>query len=687
MAVEIKFIIDGLDRGQPLTPEDFSINITEDAAINTRIVSFENELTFGGDVFDYLYSKLENTGYCQLIDVTVQYKCASGTWLQLVDGYLVVTECTFDLDKCQVKGKLYDETFSTKINNNKSIPFGMKLTTSKNGTQITPPQIEELVIFNPATGATTMTSTFGYAAYDVFAHLVNCMSDGLVDFDSNFFAWSYPQDEVTVVTSGRNIRLRNSDEFRISFEQLFFALKQKLNLGMGFEKQANGRPLLRIEPVSYFFQSGASANLYDQPDIQMQFDTQRLYASAKFGGSPYLEAHECDGGTTPCSFVQLPFRAFKEETFGFIGECNTANILNLETSEVVFDTNVFEDIIRFNTENYDENQFIVQSKALTILGPPRFSAIKYDIYGIGQTVYNGPFTNQAVSANWLSGYPNSLVSYFQPFDIASTIFDVTYALTLQQVVDNRFNIIDTGYTSLSGFTGHFMYFYDEIVDNGNNFTIPEEYVVPFTGFYTFNCGIIFDGLRESVGSYNYLGFAAGRFVELKIVHLDSAANILAEATVAGYDFAAPGNMAWYENTNAQFVCNQGDLIRVDVNMRASNLGTLPEAMQQFVKTSCVFGNVSDECRTSYFNGSGVPIAPPELQPVDINDVQNYLYKFTRPLSMDEINSIVNNTAKPILLGRKDDPVAVRPTYIKSIHIKSVMRKSADFELRSNFLLP
>jgi len=687
MAVEIKFVIDGLDRGQPSNPEDFSINITEDTAINTRIVSFENELTFGGDVFDYLYSKLENTGYCQLIDVTVQYKCAAGTWQQLVDGYIVVTECTFDLDKCQVKGKLYDETFSTKINNNKSIPFGMQLTTSKNGTAITPPTIYPLEVFNPASGAYSLNNSFAYAVYDVFTHLVNCMSDGLIDFDSNYFAYTFPQSDVTVLTSGRNFRLRNTDEFRVTFEQLYFALKQKLNLGMGFEKQANGRPLLRIEPVSYFFQSGASANLYDQPDIQMQFDTQRLYASAKFGGSPYLEAHECDGGSTPCSFVQLPFRAFKEEAFGFIGECNTANILNLESSDVVFDTNVFEDIFRFGVESYDENPMIVQSKAINTSGPNRFSAKQYDIYGIGQTVYNGPFTNQAVSANWLSGYPNSLVSYFEPFDISSTIFDVTYALTLQQVLDNRLNILDSGFTSLSNYTGHYMYFYDEIVDNGNNFTIPEEYVVPFTGFYTFNCGIIFDGLRESVGTYNYLGFAAGRQIKLMIVHMDSAANILAEATITGSDFAAPGNMAWYENTNAQFVCNQGDLIRVDVQVKASALGALPDAMQQFVKTSCVFGNVSDECRTSYFNGSGVPIAPPELQPVDINDVQNYLYKFTRPLSMDEINSIVNNTAKPILLGRKDDPVAVRPTYIKSINIKSVMRKSTDFELRSNFLLP
>jgi hypothetical protein len=88
-----------------------------------------------------------------------------------------------------------------------------------------------------------------------------------------------------------------------------------------------------------------------------------------------------------------------------------------------------------------------------------------------------------------------------------------------------------------------------------------------------------------------------------------------------------------------------------------------------------------------FSGSGIPLLPSELQPVDINDVQSYLYKFDRPLSMAEINAITSETSKPILLGRKDDALAVSPTYIKAISIDSVMRKTAKFELRSNKLLP
>ena len=162
MASELKFLIDNLDRGKPLNPEDFGITINEDETIGARIVSFDNELTFGGDVFGYLYAKLETSGYCELVRVEVQYLCESnGVWERLVDGYIIATESNFLLDKCQVKTKVYDETFSTKINNNKSIPFSLRLTTSKNGTPITPPTIRRLDIFDPAMGTWYTNFTYG----------------------------------------------------------------------------------------------------------------------------------------------------------------------------------------------------------------------------------------------------------------------------------------------------------------------------------------------------------------------------------------------------------------------------------------------------------------------------------------------------------------------------------------------
>ena len=660
-----------------MNPEDFGINITEDDTIGARIVSFDNELIFGGDVFGYLYNKLATSGYCELVRVQVQYLCESnGIWERLVDGYIIATECNFILDRCQVKTKVYDETFSTKINNNKGIPFSLLLTKSKNGTTITPPSNVALYVFNPNVNYYP-DPAYGYTVYDVFKHLVACMSDGLIDFDSNYFAATYPQNDVLFYTNGESIRIKNNTEVLASFQDLYAALRSKLNLGMGFEKQTNGRPLLRIELSSYFQQSTQSANLYDQSDIEMQFDTSRLFQAADFGNDLMLEAGQCDNGNTSCEFIQTPFRGFRSERFGFVGECNTSNILQLKTSEIIFDTNLIQDIVVFNNEGYDTNGVVIMTNWTGVFGVGTTRARQFDPYGIGNQIYNGTFTNEYVSANWLAGYPNSLQSFFQAFDPAQTNFYM--GLGVAQALLNQVQYDETAYVSIESYTSHWAYYYTTVINPFSYFNL-DTYTVPFTGIYTFNAGLIFEAARDSGGANPIDPNNFGRDRKILIQQYDSAGAFVSERVVSN---SGSSNInAWSEINNAIFVCNQGDKIRVNAEVKRST-GTGFFNIQRFLDSA----TINSIARQSYFTGIGVPFAPTTLQPVDINDVQAYLYKFKRPLSMAEINAITSETSKPILLGRKEDSLAVTPTYIKNIQIESVMRKGAQFELRSNKLLP
>ena len=667
MASELKFLIDGLDRGQPLNPEDFGIQITEDTTIGARITSFDNELIFGGDVFGYLYNKLATSGYCELVRVSVQYICASGTWEKLVDGYIIATECNFLLDRCQVKTKLYDETFSTKINNNKSIPFSLKLTESKNGTGITPPTPVDLYVFNPGVGYYTTNPATGYPVYEVFKHLVNCMGDGFIDFDSNYFAATYPQSNVIFYTNGFSLRTKNNVDIVATFDELYAALRSKLNLGMGFEKQSNGRPLLRIEPIAYFQQSTPSSNLYDQPEIEMQFDTSRLYQAAEFGNDNVYEKGQCNNGTTDCEFQQTPFRGFRSETFGFIGECNTSNILNLKTSKIIFDTNIIQDIVVYNNENFETNGVVIMTNWNGTYGVGSARALKFDPYNIGNEIYNGPFTNDNVSANWISGYPNSLFSFLeQSFSPAQTSFE-----TVRNSQMFEYDPSITGFESYLGWVGSYPSWV-ETSDPGNNFSV-STYTVPFTGVYTFYVQYT---LRFFPAIFDLFGYAS-------IIHFDPGnvpiSTYFSDVVYNPAGILNPGEMPIYlEQT---FIANAGDLVRTNVFAKSLYDGGNTDV---YLEPQVI---ISGETITSYFKGLGYPLAPPELEPVDINDVQAYLYKFKRPLSMAEINAITSETSKPILLGRKDDALAVSPTYIKNIQIESVMRKGAQFELRSNKLLP
>lgn len=659
MAVDIRFIIDGEDRGQPLNPEDFGVNINEDDSIGARIVSFENNLIFGGDVYGYFFDKLRENGYCGLVSVRVDYLCGK-VWQKLVDGFFIVTEAQFEYDKCQVSLKLYDQTFSTRINNNKSIPFSMNVTTTKNGQSVTPPTTRALDMFNPADG-TYDSGGRAVLVYDAFAHLIACMSDNLVGFESNFFSANVGDTDIDVLTNGANIRTGVATEIVISFEELFNALRSKLNIGMGFEISTTGRPVLRIEPVSYFYQSTASANLYNQSGIQMSFDRDRLYASVKFGNDPVLEQNECGDGSQPCTFAQTPFRGFRNESFGFSGECNTNVDLQLETQKVIFDTNAIENIYRFGETSYDLNNVIVQSDWVTGVGPNLFIASKTDPYSIGQHVYNGKYTNLNVSTNWIQGYPNSLYSFLeQGFAPPDTNFFVRVSNTpLQQFFTNN----TTG-TYFSEFLGIFIQFDTEVSDPNNLFS-GSDYVVPYAGIYTFNAQII----RQPVGDP-----IVGNIEIFAVVkHFDGGDNFIAQYNGS----AVVQNESSFSlcSVAASFVCNQGDIVRVDLYAKSQNGTNVP------IKIADDFGGQFSE-----FYGNGIPIQSPELEPVNIEDVRAYLYKFNRPLTMAEISSIIGNTSNPIQFGRKNDPLSVIEGFIKTVQVGSILRKNAEFTLKSNQLL-
>ena len=665
MAVDIKFLVDGADRGQPTNAEDFGVTVNDNTDINARIVSFDNDLLFVGGVYEYLFNKLDTQGFCNLIQVEVQYQCA-GLWKRLTSGYIILSECNFLLDRCQVKTKIYDESFSTKINNNKNIPFSLSCTITKNQVPIIPPQLIRGKFFNPATGAYGQY-IFGNTVYDAFKHLVACMSDNLIDFESSFFEFDLATSgDFLLITNGDAIRNRSIAETVVTFEGLYISLHKKFNLGILFEKQSNGRPLLRIEQASYFIQQGALVNLYDQPNIDLTFDKDRLYSAVNFGSSPVLEKEECTGGV--CSFTQTPFRGFRDETFGFTGECNTSKILDLKSQEIVFDTNVIEDVYRFNAEDRKLNPFIVESRWDAPL--QEYGALPFDPYSTGQTVYNGNLRNINVSANWINGYPNSLFSFLENNTFPN---DPSFNVRSNYSPRPTFPIQFTIFNSYLAETGNHIEFTNELVDPFNYFN-GDTYTVPFAGIYTISLRVCLSGLGPS-SSGEHEGFCT-------LLHYSSNATLIQSFQGATIFNVASFN-AFSVDVTATFIANQGDLIRADVSARAefANFGPQPISNSITFPTTTQF--------TEMF-GSAIPINPDnpseELEAVNIDDVRAYLYKFDRPLRMEEIEDILDNTSKPIKFGRTDDPLRVIEGYIKNVNVKSIIKQDASIELKSNKIL-
>jgi hypothetical protein len=667
MAVDIKFLIDGADRGQPTNADDFGFTISEESIINARIVSFNNDLNFIGAAFEYIYSNLIDTGGCSLINVEVQYKC-EGFWKRLTNGYIVVSECVFDLDRCSVTTKLYDDSFSTKINNNKSIPFFSDSNITKNLQPIVPPEIYYVNLFNPANNVYETSSDTGFITiYDAFKHLVGCMSDNLVEFESDYFKNQIDSNgygRTLMVSNGLAIRSDSAVHTNLIFEKLYNALNKKLRLGMVVQRQPNGKPLLRIEEYAYFQQLTPSVNLYNQPEIKFNYDSTQLYASVDFGSDPFLNDFECGNDTQRCSFPQTTFRGFRDETFGVLGECNTTNKLDLSSTDIIFDTNVIENIFRFDAEDYDTDIVLVDSNWFGFSNP--IYAHQGDPLGVGGHVYNPDYINEQVAENWIGGYPNSLYQYLQGFDPAITQFRAELNVSGSNDPQN-WKINSTSATSFLVYNGVPVKYPNEIFDNGNNFA-DGKYIVPFDGVYTFSTQIVkgFTSLPSNIS-------AAYRASISRYATDDT--------TLIQQEF---GNLSPIQNINslakasatATFVCVAGDIIRTDI-LGVSTIGnnlTIP----------LVWQNVQ-EFRT-YFEGGGRPFDRTELVPVDPNTIRRLIYKFDRPLTMNEIEAILDNSSRPISFGRTDDPLRVIKGYIKKVDVKSIIEQEASFELKSNKIL-
>jgi len=499
------------------------------------------------------------------------------------------------------------------------------------------------------------------------------MSDNLVDFESDYFRTQVNSGgfgKTLMVTNGLAIRTPNQAPTQLVFDTLYQALNKKIRLGMVIQRQANGRPLLRIEDYTYFEQLGADVNLYDQPNIRLEFDKEQQYQAVNFGSEPFLYPSQCDGGNGGCTFPQIAFRGFKDETFGFLGECNTSNILDLKSNDVVFDTNVIDDIYRFNNKEYDLSMVLVDSNWIgSIFFTPIF-ADDQDPLGIGGHVYNAEYRNENTSANWLGGFPNSLFQYLQVgFDPNETIVSAksNYTPTFP------FWQIDFGSNlDYSTYNGTFIRFDNQISDVYNLFD-GESYTVPFTGLYTVSGSIALE--RTLLGVDN-----AFRNFRVMVRRFDSSATLL--QTVYGeLSETVQSKFNMFCDYSIEVACDATDLIRIDI---LGNFVIYPESLlgQGLLNSATYLG----QTRETTVNIIGNPFEPTALAEVDPNSVRRLNYFFDRPLRMEEIENILDNTSKPIKFGRWDDPLRVIEGYIKNVNVKSIIKQDASIELKSNKIL-
>jgi len=480
----MRFYLDGAEYENPHLWETLQERFYFSDVIGGYLLEVTGSVEWNGGAYAYLRS-LFLSGLCETVDVLITDKCADGTEKNIFTGLIFISDVEFELISCTAIVEFVDNSFISKIDNNKSIKMYLGVDRSKNDIDISAfntPQTN--IALRSKTNAADITNAKGWRIFDAFKMLIAFMTDGTVDFVSDFFDYSGSGTDdtafYTVLMCGEEIRTSSGDiSPYISYEDFYNDINKIFNLAFSVEN-TTGTPTVRIEPKSYFKQSSV-VNYFENPaELKQRISKERLYAKVKFGSAQVATV-----------FTYLPdvlFNGFEQEEYHLLGECNSQAILDLQLSELITDTNIIQDVLPSGTGNtsYDDNNFLIVLDS---------SNVNESYVTIGATTYyyNKPLTNYNVSVYWFSGIPQSIAQFIGNGD---DTFRASFVSTTQTIPTlTQANII---FPDDSTSPNHDV--------NGNYNTANGRFTAPVQGFYAFRLTQLVSGgvYTSLINRYNSL---------------------------------------------------------------------------------------------------------------------------------------------------------------------------------------
>lgn len=191
-------------------------NLSEELELKKEIYGYlyqvSGSLTFIGADYDY-FRTLYDAAYCQDVDIDIQYSPDGGnTWDTKIKALIKVISGNWDLVKRQVEFPIIDNSYQSKINNNRLIDFQLGNHTgillSKNGVDVVSKlQFNPtLQMFSPFLGTyfyqeanftdgegqvfdSRPAPRVGMFIWDALNVIIAMMTDDEVDFASDYFTY------------------------------------------------------------------------------------------------------------------------------------------------------------------------------------------------------------------------------------------------------------------------------------------------------------------------------------------------------------------------------------------------------------------------------------------------------------------------------------------------------------------
>lgn len=420
---------------EPLGWSEMTNKIERVDEVKGIFITVDLTLTLYGYGFDTLIASYGQS-FCNSHTITIDESCDGGvTFSTAYEGIIFISDCTFDYNRCTVEAKVQDNSFYAKINNNKSVKTLVEIGSSKNGVAFTGASDYQVELFNPCDGTYYVAPRTPHCVrvFEAFRVLVAFMTDNAVGFSSSYFDVG-GEGEGYCVTDGIHLSSLLAAEYsatrnieKICFGDLFSEMDKKFNLGMMIDT-SSGSPVLVIEQASFFKNSTSVLSMTKINGFKASVDVNRLFSQVRFGANTAI------GNGCPAPALAFPedsvFTTFKDETFYILGTCNIDKTLDLY-SQWNIDSNIIQDCVVNNSENYDSEIFILETTYVTantgtaIQGNPFNEAAAFPRY------YNESLMNSNVGPRYLGAVPNTIA------EVLSGINDIFSAhMTTDIVIDN-----------------------------------------------------------------------------------------------------------------------------------------------------------------------------------------------------------------------------------------------------------
>lgn len=551
--MELRVVLDGTDyTAETVNIDAVSEVIRWDPSLQMFTRTYDSELIFQSDAYNYLYGLFVSGDICRLVTVEIFRTTNEAGTVKLLDGNIFISDCEFNETKRFVTTKVADAGFSSRIQNNRQIDVLCNSTVSKNGVAITPAMAQPFYCYNPQDGVTVTVERVGYYIDTVFAFIVKFITDDTVAYKSDYFQTG--DGFVYMLISGQALRM-GGDVIppAISFQDLFDTVRKLFNVGMGFDTAPDGRPRVRIEPITFFRDTTVGCQVPSVNEIELSFVKELLYAGVQVG-TTLTTLNDCDEGNTPCSTSQfIDYVGCGEEKYGLTGECNIDSILNLQPiNRVRYDTNTIQDVLMFDNDSYDKDVFIIEVEPFTPY------AADTDPLGIGQHWYNGGIMNDKVllmNSDYLLGTLGlfSVVNgnglfYAENFNTSILLPNQTPIFTNTGTID----LTVTVFNPQSAWNG-----------TTNRFTCQYE------GVYFFRCG---SGIVDFPSSP--IGNTISTF--LNVEHYDSGGTLITKYSGPNEFYITGDPGEWYDFTTPSIPMEVGDYCIFTIDYAQS----LPTALNQ-----------------------------------------------------------------------------------------------------------